>query len=209
MIAREVAKALLDTKAVSLNATEPFTWASGLKSPIYCDNRITLSYPKVRSLIAQGLKDLILEQFPDVEAIVGVATGGLPQASLVAELLQLPLAYVRPQAKQHGQAKQVEGYLKPHAKVVMIEDLISTGGSVLKAVDAVKQDNYDVLGVVAVFTYDLQKAKDNFKDVPLKTLSSYPVLIDVALKQEAIKPEDLALLKLWREDPANYPPKYV
>lgn len=207
MISREVARALLETKAVTLSAEEPYTWASGLKSPIYCDNRITLSYPKVRTLIAKGLKELIQKEFPEVEAIVGVATGGLPQAALVADLLELPMAYVRPQAKAHGQGKQVEGFLQEGAKVVMIEDLISTGGSVLKAVDAVKADGYDVLGVAAVFTYDLQKAKDNFKDVVLHTLSSYPILIEEALSTEAINEEELELLKSWRENPENYPPR--
>ncbi len=207
MISREVARALLETKAVTLSAEEPYTWASGLKSPIYCDNRITLSHPKVRTLIAKGLKELIQKEFPEVEAIVGVATGGLPQAALVADLLELPMAYVRPQAKAHGQGKQVEGFLQEGAKVVMIEDLISTGGSVLKAVDAVKADGYDVLGVAAVFTYDLQKAKDNFKDVVLHTLSSYPILIEEALSTEAINEEELELLKSWRENPENYPPR--
>lgn len=206
MISKQVAKALLETKAVTLSAQEPYTWASGLKSPIYCDNRITLSYPEVRTLIAQGLKSLIEENFPEVEAIVGVATGGLPQAALVADLMGLPLAYVRPQAKAHGQGKQVEGFLKEGSKVVMIEDLISTGGSVLKAVDAVKNDGFDVLGVAAVFTYELQKAKDNFKDVTLHTLSSYPVLIEAALETNTINEEELELLKSWRKDPQNYPP---
>lgn len=206
MISKQVAKALLETKAVTLSAQEPYTWASGLKSPIYCDNRITLSYPEVRTLIAQGLKSLIEENFPEVEAIVGVATGGLPQAALVADLMDLPLAYVRPQAKAHGQGKQVEGFLKEGSKVVMIEDLISTGGSVLKAVDAVKNDGFDVLGVAAVFTYELQKATDNFKDVTLHTLSSYPVLIEAALETNTINEEELELLKSWRKDPQNYPP---
>lgn len=204
MIAKEVAQGLLDTKAVTLSVKEPYTWASGLKSPIYCDNRITLSYPKVRSLIAQGLKDLILKEFKDVEAIVGVATGGLPQAALVADLLELPLAYVRPQAKDHGKTRLVEGFIKEGAKVVMIEDLISTGGSVLRAVDAVKNEGYDVLGVAAVFSYELQKAVDNFKGVRLHTLSSYPVLIEQALTSNYITEADLESLKSWRENPEEY-----
>ncbi|NLW14788.1 MAG: orotate phosphoribosyltransferase [Erysipelothrix sp.] len=204
MIAKEVAQGLLDTKAVTLSVKEPYTWASGLKSPIYCDNRITLSYPKVRSLIAQGLKDLILKEFKDVEAIVGVATGGLPQAALVADLLELPLAYVRPQAKDHGKTRLVEGFIKEGSKVVMIEDLISTGGSVLRAVDAVKNEGYDVLGVAAVFSYELQKAVDNFKGVRLHTLSSYPVLIEQALTSNYITEADLESLKSWRENPEEY-----
>lgn len=207
MIDKQVAQGLLDTKAVTLNVEEPYTWASGLKSPIYCDNRITLSYPKVRTLIAEGLKDLILKEFQDADAIVGVATGGLPQAALVADLLQLPLAYVRPQAKSHGRAKQVEGYLETGSKVVMIEDLISTGGSVLRAVEAVKEDGYEVLGVAAVFTYELEKARENFKSVKLETLSNYSSLIEQAAISGYISQGDLENLKLWREDPENYPPK--
>lgn len=206
MIAKQVAEKLLETKAVTLSVKEPYTWASGLKSPIYCDNRITLSYPKARTLIANGLKDLILKEFKDVEAIVGVATGGLPQAALVADLLNLPLAYVRPQAKAHGRAKQVEGFLQPGAKIVMIEDLISTGGSVLKAVDAVKEDGFEVLGVAAVFTYELQKATDNFKEVKLETLSNYSSLIEQAVSSGYVSEDDLETLKSWREDPEGYPP---
>lgn len=206
MIERKVAKGLLDTKAVTLSVQEPYTWASGLKSPIYCDNRITLSYPEVRKLISQGLSDLIRKEFEDVEAIVGVATGGLPQGALVADLLNLPLAYVRPQAKDHGRNKQVEGYLKPGAKVVMVEDLISTGGSVLRAVEAVKNDGYEVLGVAAVFTYELQKATDNFKEVKLVTLSNYSSLIEEAVSSNYVSKDDLETLQSWRENPEAYPP---
>ena len=173
MIAKQVAEKLLETKAVTLSVKEPYTWASGLKSPIYCDNRITLSYPKARRLIANGLKDLILKEFKDVEAIVGVATGGLPQAALVADLLNLPLAYVRPQAK---------------------------------AVDAVKEDGFEVLGVAAVFTYELQKATDNFKEVKLETLSNYSSLIEQAVSSGYVSEDDLETLKSWREDPEGYPP---
>lgn len=207
MIDKKVAKELLDTKAVTLSVDEPYTWASGLKSPIYCDNRITLSYPETRSLIADGLRDLILKEFKDVDAIVGVATGGLPQAALVADLLELPLAYVRPQAKDHGRGKQVEGFLEEGSKVVMIEDLISTGGSVLRAVDAVKEDGFEVLGVAAVFTYELQKAVDNFKDVKLVTLSNYSALIEEAVDSNYVSKEHLKTLKSWRENPEAYPPK--
>lgn len=207
MIAKQVAQGLLETKAVTLSVDTPYTWASGLKSPIYCDNRITLSYPKVRSLIAQGLKDLILKEFKDVEAIVGVATGGLPQAALVADLMTLPLAYVRPQAKDHGRNKLVEGYIKPGAKVVMIEDLISTGGSVLRSVDAVKREGFDVLGVVAIFTYQLDKATENFKNVRLHTLSNYTALVEQAVASNYIDAKDLDLLKSWRQAPELYPPK--
>ena len=206
MIEKKVAKGLLDTKAVTLSVDEPYTWASGLKSPIYCDNRITLSYPETRSLIAHGLKDLILKEFKDVDAIVGVATGGLPQAALVADLLELPLAYVRPQAKDHGRGKQVEGFLAEGSKVVMIEDLISTGGSVLRAVDAVKEDGFEVLGAAAVFTYELQKAVDNFKDVKLVTLSNYSALIEEAVDSNYVSSEHLETLKSWRENPEAYPP---
>ena len=209
MIDKTVAKGLLECKAVTLSAKEPYTWASGLKSPIYCDNRITLSYPELRSTIASGLAELIKNEYPEVEAIVGVATGGLPQASLVADILNLPLAYVRPKAKDHGKTKMVEGFLKPNSKVVMIEDLISTGGSVLNAVDAVKEEGVEVLSVVAVFSYQLDKATNNFNNrgVELKTLSNYSSLIEVAVEENYINNEELALLKSWRQDPENYPPK--
>jgi orotate phosphoribosyltransferase len=206
MIEKTVAKGLLGCKAVTLSAKEPYTWASGLKSPIYCDNRITLSYPKLRSTIAQGLAALIKTQYPEAVAIVGVATGGLPQAALVADILNLPLAYVRPKAKDHGRAKMIEGFLEEGSKVVMIEDLISTGGSVLNAVEAVRTEGMDVLAVAAVFTYQLDKATINFAkhNVELKVLSNYSALVEVAVEENYITKEEQELLKTWRLDPENY-----
>ncbi len=206
MIEKRVAKGLLECKAVTLSAKEPYTWASGLKSPIYCDNRITLSYPELRSTIAEGLAALIKTQYPEVEALVGVATGGLPQAALVADILGLPLAYVRPKAKDHGRSKMIEGYLEKGSKVVMIEDLISTGGSVLNAVEAVREEGMDVLAVVAVFTYELDKATVNFNNhnVELKVLSNYSALIEVAVEEDYITSQEQELLKTWRNDPENY-----
>lgn len=204
MMKEKIAKGLLDSKAVTLNVNTPYTWASGLKSPIYCDNRITLSYPSLRKEITQGLSELVQTHFKDVDAIVGVATGGLPQGALVADALDLPLSYVRPTKKGHGQSKLVEGHLTKGSSVVLIEDLISTGGSSLNAVKAVEASGAIVLGVVAVFTYGLQKAKENFKHIPLITLSDYETLIEVAKKENYIAPDDLDILKSWREDPEKY-----
>lgn len=201
---KTVAKGLLETKAVTLNVETPYTWASGLKSPIYCDNRVTLSYPSLRKLITKGLCELVLHNFKDVDAIVGVATGGLPQGALVAEALNLPLSYVRPQKKGHGQSKLVEGHLPKGSRVVLIEDLISTGGSSLSAVKAVEASGVTVLGVVAVFTYGLFKAKENFNHMPLFTLSDYETLIEVAKEENYIKESDLVTLKRWRQDPESY-----
>lgn len=196
-----IAKGLLSVKAVSLNVKEPYTWASGIKSPIYCDNRITLSYPKLRKEITEGFISVISEKYPEVDVIVGVATGGLPQAALVAEGLNLPLAYVRPEKKSHGKTNQVEGRIEKNQKVVVIEDLISTGGSSIKAVDALKAMDIDVLGVVAVFTYNLAQAKEAFKDVALSTLSDYETLIKVANQEHYIEKEDQEILLQWHRDP--------
>lgn len=196
-----IAKGLLSVKAVSLNVKEPYTWASGIKSPIYCDNRITLSYPKLRKEITEGFISVISEKYPEVDVIVGVATGGLPQAALVAEGLSLPLAYVRTEKKSHGKTNQVEGRIEKNQKVVVIEDLISTGGSSIKAVDALKAMDIDVLGVVAVFTYNLTQAKEAFKDVALSTLSDYETLIKVANQEHYIEKEDQEILLQWHRDP--------
>lgn len=196
-----IAKGLLSVKAVSLNVKEPYTWASGIKSPIYCDNRITLSYPKFRKEITEGFISVISEKYPEVDVIVGVATGGLPQAALVAEGLNLPLAYVRPEKKSHCKTNQVEGRIEKNQKVVVIEDLISTGGSSIKAVDALKAMDIDVLGIVAVFTYNLPQAKEAFKDVALSTLSDYETLIKVANQEHYIEKEDQDILLHWHRDP--------
>ena len=160
---KQVAKDLLSIKAVTLSPEEPFTWASGIKSPIYCDNRLTISYPEVRKRIAKGIADIIREKYPETEVIAGTATAGIPHAAWIAEELNLPMIYVRSKPKDHGRGKQIEGVLAEGQKVVLIDDLLSTGGSVLKAVDAAKNEGADVLGVCGIFSYQLSKLDDNFK----------------------------------------------
>lgn len=206
MIAEQIAKDLLSIEAVSLSPDEPFTWASGLKSPIYCDNRVTMSYPAVRRAIAKGLAEKIKQDFPNVEVIAGTATAGIPHAAWVAELLDLPMVYIRSKPKDHGQGNQIEGRIKEGQKMVVIEDLISTGGSVLEAAQAAAKEGADVLGVAAIFTYELAKGKQNFEtaNIPLVTLTNYSTLIESALKENYINQEQLELLKKWRQDPENW-----
>lgn len=206
MLNKQVASALLEIKAVTLSPNEPYTWASGLKSPIYCDNRITMSYPKIRRLISEGFVSYIKETFPDVDYIVGTATAGIPQACFVAELMNLPMAYVRPEAKAHGRSQQIEGFIPKGSKVVVIEDLISTGGSSIKAVEALKNEGIEVQCVLAIFTYELEKATVNFDsaNIKLHTLSDYTTLIDVAQASHQISDSDVSLLKSWRENPEAF-----
>lgn len=206
MIAEQIAQDLLSIEAVSLSPDEPFTWASGLKSPIYCDNRVTMSYPEVRRAIAQGLAAKIKEEFPNVEVIAGTATAGIPHAAWVAEILDLPMVYIRSKAKDHGRGNQIEGRITEGQKMVVIEDLISTGGSVLEAAAAAKREGADVLGVAAIFTYELAKGKKNFEEAntPLVTLTNYSTLIESALQENYINQEQLELLKKWRKDPENW-----
>ncbi|MFN8415019.1 MAG: orotate phosphoribosyltransferase [Cytophagaceae bacterium] len=206
--AAEVAKSLLEIEAVKLSPTQPFQWASGWKSPIYCDNRMTLSYPKVRSIIRDGLAALIREHFPQANGIAGVATAGIPQGALVADVLELPMFYVRPKPKDHGMGNQIEGKVLPGQKVVVIEDLISTGGSSLKAVEALKAANVEVLGMVAIFTYGFEVAANNFAQakVPLFTLSNYNELIKEAIQLGYIQPEALDALQAWRKAPEVWNP---
>lgn len=206
MIAEQIAKDLLSIKAVTLSPNEPFTWASGLKSPIYCDNRVTMSYPKVRREIAQGLADKIKTTFPEVEVIAGTATAGIPHAAWVAEILDLPMVYIRSKAKDHGRGNQIEGRILNEQKMVVIEDLISTGGSVLEAVAAAKREGADVLGVAAIFAYELSKGKMNFEnaELPLITLTNYSTLIESALTEKYIDQNQLELLKKWRQNPENW-----
>lgn len=206
MIAEQIAKDLLSIEAVSLSPDEPFTWASGLKSPIYCDNRVTMSYPEVRRAIAQGLAAKIKEEFPNVQVIAGTATAGIPHAAWVAEILDLPMVYIRSKAKDHGRGNQIEGRITEGQKMVVIEDLISTGGSVLEAAEAATREGADVLGVAAIFTYELAKGNNNFEAaaMPLITLTNYSTLIEAALKEDYINHEQLELLKKWRKDPENW-----
>lgn len=205
-IEQQVAQNLLAIKAVFLSPNEPFTWASGIKSPIYCDNRLTMSFPKVRRLIAKGLAEKIKKQFPEVEVIAGTATAGIPHAAWVAEILDLPMVYIRSKAKDHGKGNQIEGQITPGQKMVVIEDLISTGGSVLEACQAAKREGANVLGVAAIFTYELPKGASNFNtaQLPLVTLTNYTTLVQTALEEGYISEDDLALLTAWKHDPENW-----
>ncbi|MBF0009476.1 orotate phosphoribosyltransferase [Enterococcus casseliflavus] len=202
----QIAKDLLDIEAIFLRPNEPFTWASGIKSPIYCDNRITMSYPTVRRAIAKGLAAVIKTTYPEVEVIAGTATAGIPHAAWVAELLDLPMVYIRSKAKEHGKGNQIEGRIQPNQKMVVIEDLLSTGGSVLEACEAAKREGADVLGVAAIFTYELPQVQENFiqADLPYVTLTNYTALIESALETGAIQEPDVALLQEWRKDPAAW-----
>ncbi|MBU8786354.1 MULTISPECIES: orotate phosphoribosyltransferase [Bacillus] len=201
----EIAKHLLAIKAVFLRPNEPFTWASGMKSPIYCDNRLTLSYPEVRDDIASGLAGLIKDKYPEAEIIAGTATAGIPHAALAADRLRLPMCYVRSKPKAHGKGNQIEGAVKKGQKVVVIEDLISTGGSVLEAVSALNDAGCEVLGVAAIFTYGLPKAGIAFDEagVEYHTLTDYDTLTEAALAEGYISEADAAKLKEWKADPQS------
>lgn len=206
VIAREVAEYLLEIKAVVLSPAEPFTWASGLKSPIYCDNRKTLSYPRVRNFIKTSFSDIIAEEFEHCEVIAGVATAGIPHGVLVADVLNKPFVYVRDKPKGHGLTNQIEGKLDKGQKVLVIEDLISTGGSSLKAVHALREAGAEVLGLGAIFTYGFEASVRAFEEAQCKffTLSDYPALIEVAQKQDYIKPEDKEILMQWYQNPEGW-----
>ncbi|MGV3487797.1 MAG: orotate phosphoribosyltransferase [Tuberibacillus sp.] len=206
----KIAEHLLNINAVVLKPNDPFTWSSGLKSPIYCDNRLTLSYPQVRRDIAQGFVDRIQANFPEAEVIAGAATGGIAHAAWVSEKLDLPMVYVRGKAKGHGKKSQVEGIVKPGQKVVVIEDLISTGGSSLAVVEGLRSEGCEVLGVLAIFTYELKIGETNFAHakVPFSTLTHFSALIDTAIKQKRITSEDLSLLRLWKENPEEWSNKH-
>ncbi|RRJ66622.1 orotate phosphoribosyltransferase [Paenibacillus oralis] len=205
-VAAQIAENLLEIGAVALRPHQPFTWTSGIKSPIYCDNRLTMSYPAIRDLIAESFAALIREVYPEAEVIAGTATAGIPHAAFTAQKLGLPMAYIRDKAKGHGKENQIEGLIKPGQKVVVIEDLISTGGSSLKAALAVREAGAEPLAVLAIFSYQLDKAVNAFAEagIPLKTLSNYSALIDVAVRRGNIKAEDLELLQSWRQDPASF-----
>lgn len=201
---QQVAEFLLQIKAIKLQPNNPFTWASGWKSPIYCDNRITLSHPTARTYIRQQLTKLIQEKFGAVGCIAGVATAGIPQGVLVAQELGLPFIYVRSKPKEHGRGNMIEGDVLTGKRVVVIEDLISTGKSSLQAVDALREAGYDVAGLAAIFTYEFNIATDNFNEAkcPFVTLSNYSALIKYAEQNQYITPEDASLLTKWREDPS-------
>ena len=207
IVEKLVASQLLGVEAVKLQPNQPFTWASGWKSPIYCDNRKTLSYPKVRSTIKLELARIIMEKYPDVEVIAGVATGAIAQGALVADALGLPFVYVRSAKKDHGMENLVEGYLEEGKKVVVVEDLISTGGSSLKAVAALRNEKKaDVLGMVAIFTYGFPVAQEQFAaaNVELTTLSNYNALLELAAETNYIDASVIPTLQEWRKDPSNW-----
>jgi orotate phosphoribosyltransferase len=204
--ADKIASCLLEIEAVKLNTIKPFQWASGWKSPIYCDNRLSLSYPEIRSYIKNSLVSLIKKQFPEAEAIAGVATAGIPQGALLADKLNLPFIYVRSKAKEHGLSNQVEGRIRKGMKTVVVEDLVSTGGSSLMVVDVLRDSKVKVLGMVSIFTYGFKQANANFiaKRVKLFSLCDYARLIEVARARDYVTEEQLIKLKSWRVDPGNW-----
>ncbi|MDR0349813.1 MAG: orotate phosphoribosyltransferase [Tannerella sp.] len=205
---RIVAEKLLKIKAVKLQPANPFTWASGWKSPIYCDNRKTLSYPAIRTFIKLELARIISEKYDNANAIAGVATGAIAQGALVSDILGLPFVYIRSSPKDHGLENLIEGELKPESKVVVIEDLVSTGGSSLKAVKAIRNFGCEVVGMVAIFTHGFPVAEEQFKkaNVKLTTLSNYNAVIEEAVRTNYIEEDDMAILQEWRKDPANWNP---
>ncbi|WP_276575569.1 orotate phosphoribosyltransferase [Paenibacillus sp. YPG26] len=205
-IESKIAESLLEIGAVALRPHQPFTWTSGIKSPIYCDNRLTMSYPEVRDLIAESFASLIREQYPDTEVIAGTATAGIPHAAFVSQKLGLPMAYIRDKAKGHGKENQIEGLIKSGQKVIVIEDLISTGGSSIKAAQAVQEAGANPQAVLAIFSYQLDKAVNAFNEagIEIQSLSNYTALIDVAVQKGTIQEQDLELLKSWRENPSAF-----
>ena len=203
---KDFARRLLKIKAIKLQPNDPFTWAWGWKSPFYCDNRKTLSYPDLRSYVKLELTHTILAHFPQAEAVAGVATGAIPQGALVADALMLPFVYIRNKPKDHGLENLIEGELTPGTKVVVVEDLISTGGSSLKAVEAVRKSGCEVIGMVASYSYGFDVAKEAFKNanVELVTLTDYDHVVAEALETGYITSDDVQLLNEWRKDPANW-----
>ena len=198
-----VEKQLLKIKAVFLRPNEPFTWASGIKSPIYCDNRLILSYPMVRQMVELEIAKKIKKEFPDVEILMGTATAGIAHAALAANNLDLPMGYVRSSAKSHGRENKIEGFYKEGQKVVVVEDLISTGGSSIECVNALREAKLDVLGVVSIFTYNLEEGFKNFENANCKyvSIANYDDLIKEAVELDYIKENDLEKLKAWKKDP--------
>ena len=202
---REIAKILLKLKAVTLSPEDPYTWASGIKSPIYCDNRLTLSYPEERSQVEKGLVDLIKKEYPEVEYIMGTATAGIPHAAIIADAMELPMGFVRSSNKDHGKQNKIEGAKIDGAKVVVIEDLFSTGGSSIEAAKALEEVGYEVLGIVSIFTYNMKHAEENFKAAGFKhnSLTTFDELIEVAHEMDYIKESEIEKLKLFRDNPKD------
>lgn len=205
-----IAEKLLSIHAVALKPNEPFTWTSGLRSPIYCDNRLTLSYPDVRKEIAKGLQSLIQENYPGAEVIAGTATAGIPHAAWVSDLLNLPMCYVRSKAKGHGKGNQIEGKVEQGQKVVVVEDLISTGGSVITAVQALREAGCEVLGVVSIFTYGLENGKEAFlqEDIKSESLTDFITLVEVAIEKGYINKIDQESLLSWSKSPSEWSKRY-
>lgn len=203
---KQIAQQLLQINAIKLNPAKPFVWASGWNSPIYCDNRKTLSYPNVRKSVRDSFAQIIRDLYPNVQGIAGVATGAIAHGALVAEEMDLPFIYIRSSAKEHGMGNLIEGHYSPHQRFVVVEDLISTGGSSLKAVDALRQGGCEVLGMVAIFTYGFQKAVDNFLNAKcqLNTLSNYDTLLEIASETGYIPKDQIATLQEWRKSPDTW-----
>lgn len=204
--AKAVAEKLLQVNAVKLSPEQPFTWASGWKSPIYCDNRKVLSFPYIRDFIKSEMCNVVFEKFPDAELLAGVATAGIAWGAMAADQLKLPYIYVRPKPKEHGLGNQIEGYYEMGKKVVVIEDLVSTGKSSLQVVDVLKQEGVEVIGMVSIFTYGFTDATVAFStaSLPYQSLTDYSTLIELAIQKGMIKPEQQSVLLKWRDDPANW-----
>ncbi|MBS1778482.1 MAG: orotate phosphoribosyltransferase [Bacteroidetes bacterium] len=203
---KHFAEKLLQIKALQINLQKPYVWASGWNSPVYCDNRKVLSYPHVRDFVKSELANMVLEHFPDAEVIAGVATAGIAHGVMAADLLKLPFIYVRSKPKEHGMGNQIEGVMEPGKKVVVIEDLVSTGKSSLQVVDVLREQGAEVIGMCGLFTYGFNAASEAFEKamLPLYTISNYQALMEVAEEQKLIAPEQKASLEQWRVDPANW-----
>jgi orotate phosphoribosyltransferase len=201
-----IAEKLLQINAIKLNPKEPFTWASGWKSPIYCDNRKALSFPYIRDFIKSEMCNVIFEQFPEANLLAGVATAGIAWGAMAADQLKLPYIYVRPKPKEHGLGKQIEGFYETGQKVVVVEDLISTGKSSLQVVDLLKNSSLEIIGMVSIFNYGFENAKKAFDEagVPYRSLTNYETLIQLAIEKKIVSPEQESILLNWKNDPANW-----
>lgn len=203
---KAVAEKLLQINAIKLNPAQPFTWASGWKSPIYCDNRKVLSFPYIRDFIKSEMCNLLFSEFPEADLLAGVATAGIPWGTMAADQLKLPFIYVRPKPKEHGLANQIEGYYEKGRKVVIIEDLVSTGKSSLQVVEVLRKEGLEVRGMVSIFDYGFKVAIEAFEraGIELQSLTNYPVLIEYAIEKNLVNPGEQAILLKWRDDPANW-----
>ena len=202
---REIAKDLLSIEAIFLKPEDPFTWASGIKSPIYCDNRLTLTAPEVRTKVENGLAELVKKYYPEVEVLMGTSTAGIAHAAITADILNIPMGYVRGSSKDHGRKNQIEGKIEKGQKVVVIEDLISTGGSVIDVVNVLREAGAEVLGIASIFTYNMQKSADKLAEANVKnvSLSNFDVMVEVASAEGYIKPEDKERLIAFRNNPSD------